>query len=42
MTPERFEEVERVCQAVLDQPPDRRDAVLDDLCKGDPDLRVEV
>ena len=42
MTPERFEEVERVCQATLDQPAESRQTFLDDACKGDADLRAEV
>ncbi len=42
MTPERFEEVERVCHAALDQPPAAREAFLDDACRGDADLRAEV
>ena len=42
MTPERFEEVERVCHAALDQPPAAREAFLDDACRGDADLRAEI
>ena len=43
MTPERFEEVERVCQAALDRPLARaRKTFLDQACQGDPDLRAEV
>jgi serine/threonine-protein kinase len=42
MTPERFEEVERVCQAALDLPATARKTFLDEACRGDPDLRAEV
>jgi serine/threonine protein kinase/Tol biopolymer transport system component len=42
MTPERFEEVERVCQAALDQPAHLRAGFLDEACKADAELRAEV
>ena len=42
MTPERFEEVERVCQAALDLPATARKTFLDEVCRGDPELRAEV
>jgi len=42
MTPDRFDEIERVCQAALDRPPETRAAFLDEVCKGDPDLRTQV
>ena len=42
MMPDRFDELERVCQAALDRPPETRAAFLDDACKGDAALRAEV
>jgi serine/threonine protein kinase len=42
MTPERWQEVERIYQAVLDSDPSERSAFLDSSCKGDTDLRREV
>jgi len=42
VTPERFEEVERVCQAALDQPAELRAGFLDEACKADAQLRAEV
>ncbi len=42
MTPERFAEVERICQTAIDLPPDRRSVYLDGACAGDADLRLEV
>ena len=42
MMPDRFDEIERVCQAALDGPPGTRAAFLDDACKGDAALRAEV
>jgi serine/threonine-protein kinase len=42
MTPERWQQVERICQLVLDEAPDKRLALLDRECAGDRDLRREV
>ena len=42
MTPERWQQVERVCQLVLDEAPDKRPALLDRECAGDADLRGDV
>jgi serine/threonine protein kinase len=42
MTPERFDEIERVCQLALDRPAAERDAFLNEACRDDPDLRREV
>jgi eukaryotic-like serine/threonine-protein kinase len=42
MTPERWREVERIFQAVLEREPSERSAFLDDMCAGDAELRHEV
>jgi serine/threonine protein kinase/Flp pilus assembly protein TadD len=42
MTPERWEEIGRLCAAALEMTPDERDAYLDQACAGDEDLRREV
>lgn len=42
MTPDRWQRVEEVFQAVLDEPPASRPGALDDLCAGDDELRTEV
>jgi serine/threonine-protein kinase len=42
MTPERWQQVERVCQLLLDEAPDKRPALLDRECAGDADLRGDV
>jgi Tol biopolymer transport system component len=42
MTPERFAEVERICQAALGLPAAHRAAYLDEACAGDAALRAEV
>ena len=42
MTPERWREVERIFQAVLDREASERSAFLDDACAGDAELRHEV
>jgi eukaryotic-like serine/threonine-protein kinase len=42
MTPERWNEVERIYQAALDSDPAARSVFLDDACKNDPELRREV
>ena len=42
MTPDRFEEIERICHAALDQPADARAAYLDAACAGDANLRADV
>src|ERR1044071_5984161 len=40
MKPER--RVDELAQSVLDQPPERRDSYLDEVCAGDEDLRTEI
>ena len=42
MTPERWRQIERVCQEALDRAPDDRAAFLDRACAGDAALRQEV
>jgi eukaryotic-like serine/threonine-protein kinase len=42
MTPERWQQVERVCQEALDLAPCEREALLDRACGGDAELRREV
>ena len=42
MTPERWRQIERVCQEALDRAPDDRAAFLDRECAGDAELRQEV
>jgi serine/threonine protein kinase/Tfp pilus assembly protein PilF len=42
MTPERWEVIQRVLEAVIELEPTRRAAFLDDACLGDPSLRPEV
>src|SRR5215510_10951592 len=42
MTSERWRQIENVFEEVSGSPPDRRAAVLDQACAGDPDLRREV
>ena len=42
MTPERWREIERVCQDALDRLPEERAPFLDGACAGDADLRREV
>jgi serine/threonine-protein kinase len=42
MTPERWEEIERLFQTALDLQPSRRQEYLDENCHGDESLRKEV
>ncbi len=42
MTPERWQQINAVLDAVLEQPLDQRTASLDEYCRDDPDLRREV
>jgi serine/threonine protein kinase/predicted negative regulator of RcsB-dependent stress response len=42
MTPERWQQVKMIFNAVLEQAPDRRAAFLDEACAGDEALRREV
>jgi serine/threonine protein kinase len=42
MTPERWERIERIYQAALDQEPTARTEFLDRTCAGDSELRREV
>ena len=39
---ERWRQIEEICWNVLDRPIDERDAIVDEACAGDPDLRCEV
>ena len=42
MTPERWQQVERLYHVAQEQPPAERAAFLDAACAGDADLRAEV
>jgi eukaryotic-like serine/threonine-protein kinase len=42
MTPQRARDVERICQAALEQEPSARAAFLGEACAGDDDLRRDV
>src|SRR5262249_20315670 len=42
MTPARFQSIEEIYRAALDQEPDQLTAFLDTACKGDEALRPEV
>lgn len=42
MTPERWQKIERLLQAVLERAPTERAALLDEACAGDPLLRHEI
>jgi len=42
MTPDRFDEIERICHAALNEPADTRAAFLDAACAGDVNLRADV
>ena len=42
MTPERWQQVKEICYAALDCEPDRRTALLADLCGSDDELRREA
>src|SRR5437762_2501700 len=42
MTPARFQTIEEIYRAALDQEPEQRDAFLDSACKGDAALRRKV
>lgn len=42
MTPERWREIDRICQDVLDRDPASRATFLDQACAGDVELRGEV
>jgi len=42
MTPERWAHIREILEAVLDQPPERRSALLDSACADDPDSRARV
>jgi len=42
MTPERWQQIERIYQDALDHEPSTRSAFLDQACAGDADLRREV
>lgn len=42
MTPERWRRIEALFEAVLERPPEQREAFLDRACAGDPALHEEV
>ena len=42
MTPQRWQQVERLYHAALEQAPAERAVFLDEACADDPDLRAEV
>jgi hypothetical protein len=42
MTPEKWRRITEVFHAVLAREPEARDALLDEVCAGDPALRFEV
>ena len=42
MTPERWQQVDKLLEQALEQEPDRRGAFLDEACQGDAALRQEV
>jgi serine/threonine protein kinase len=42
MTPDRWQQVERVYHAALERDPASRPAYIDEACSGDPELRQEV
>src|SRR5262245_60859543 len=42
MTPERWQQIDKLLEQTLEQEPDRRAAFLDEACNGDAALRQEV
>ena len=42
MTPERWQQISRIYQSAMDQPPSTRDAYVASACAGDTELRREV
>ena len=42
MTPERWQQIDKLLEQALEQEPDRRSAFLDEACQGDAALRQEV
>jgi hypothetical protein len=42
MTPQRRRQVKEICGAVLDHAPEKRDALLAQLCSDDAELKREV
>jgi serine/threonine protein kinase len=42
MTPERWQQIDKLLEQALEQEPDRRSAFLDEACHGDAALRLEV
>ena len=42
MTPERWQQVDKLLEQVLEHAPDRRDDFLEEACQGDAELRQEV
>ena len=42
MNPDRWREIERLCQAALERPENERGAFLEQACAGDAPLRDEV
>ena len=42
MTPEHWQQIDKLLEQVLEREPDRRDLFLDEACAGDDELRREV
>ena len=42
MNPERWEQISRLYERVLDEEPSARRAFVDQACDGDPDMRREI
>src|SRR5258706_16000494 len=42
MTPERWQQIEKLFQSAIERPTDEREAFLDQACAGDNQLRSEV
>jgi len=42
MTPERWQQIKRLCELALDREPDERAAFLSEACAADPELRQQV
>jgi serine/threonine-protein kinase len=42
MTPERWQQVDKLFEQALEQEPDRRGVFLDEACPGDDELRQEL
>jgi len=42
MTPERWQQIDKLLDEVLDRKPDQRKVFLEQACAGDEELRLEV